>query len=118
MLYTLSKVMNPEKFLAEIRKQQMRFFPEARFVVMEELSFYAKIRLVIKEELFIEVRCNFRSLGQSYVLVKQKERIAGFDNLSGWHFHPPGKADTHQKIRKPSLEEIFEKFHKLVFEFA
>jgi hypothetical protein len=101
-------------FLDEVVRQQGRFFPDARTEIRERLPFYLKVRVVIDEYCFVEVRANFRSGGRSYVLVQSGKRIAGFDNLGGWHMHPVEVPGAHKRVRAPSLERAFEYFKSCV----
>jgi len=97
-------------FLIELQKQHRRFFPEAPVVYLEELPFYIKARIVLDEDYFIEVRFNARNGKKSYAVVRGGKRIAGFDNLDGWHIHPFGKPETHARVSEPSLADVFHYF--------
>lgn len=101
-----------EEFLAETRKQQQRFFPEAPLVYLDELPFYVKARVVLHENYFVELRFNARNGRKSYALVRGGRRIAGFDSLVGWHIHPFGKPETHTRISEPSLADAFRYFSR------
>lgn len=103
-----------EKLLRDIEKQRKRFFPEAPLLVLEYLPFYVKVRIKLKQELCIEVRNNAKNERYSYVLVKDRKRIAGFDNLGGWHWHPVENPNLHRMVPKPSLLEVFECFSDIV----
>ncbi|MBI2122037.1 MAG: hypothetical protein HYT98_02840 [Candidatus Sungbacteria bacterium] len=100
--------MNIGNFREEITSEKERIFSDARLVILEELPFYLKMRIILDEQTFVEVRRNSGSRRESMVLVRDNKRIAGFDNLGGWHIHPCGLADTHRKIIKPSTRFIFE----------
>ena len=41
----------------------------------------------------------------SYALVRQGQRVAGYDNYRFWHYHPPGEVDIHQPCDEPTPEE-------------
>lgn len=97
-----------EKFRKETEHEKERVFPDARMIVLEELAFYLKLRIILGEDIFIEARVNTGSKRESFVLVRKNKRIAGFDNLGSWHFHPCGKASGHRKIVKPSVRRIFQ----------
>lgn len=97
-------------FLAELQRQQKRFFSEARIVYLEESPFYIKARVILDEGFFIEVRFNSYNKKKSYALVRDGERIAGFDNLDGWHIHPFGGSTSHKRIPEPSLADVFQYF--------
>ena len=100
--------MSIEKFRREIELEKERIFPDARIIILEELPFYLKMRITLGREAFIEACMNSGSRRESLVLVRKNKRIAGFDNLGGWHIHPCGRAHTHRKIIKPSIRPIFE----------
>lgn len=97
-------------FLAELRRQQERFFSEAHIVYLEESPFYIKARIVLDERSFIELRFNPHNQKKSYALVRDGERIAGFDNLDSWHIHPFGRSKSHKRISEPSLADVFQYF--------
>ena len=103
-----------EKILQDIEKQCGLFFPDTKLVVLERLPFYIKIRIEFKKNLFIEVRYNANGRRWSYVLVKNGVRLAGFDNLDGWHIHPKENPLAHKKITAPTLEQVFIYFSQLV----
>ncbi len=103
-----------KEFLTEMREQQQRFFPEAPVVYLEELAFYIKARIVLNKVSFIEVRFNAHNNKRSYALVRHGKRIAGFDNLGGWHIHPFGKPDAHRRTKEHSLEDAFEYFSRVL----
>ena len=104
--------MGVDDFLRGIKRCHQRFFPEARLIAVEKLPFYIKTRIIISEKLFVEIRYNVRNKRYSYVMVDNGRRIAGFDNLGGWHRHYFKKANSHQPIKAPSLDEIFNYFQK------
>lgn len=106
--------MEVRQFLKSIEGQRHRFFPEARFIVVEELPFYIKARVIIADNLFIEVRYNAKNNRRSYVLVKNKKRVAGFDNLMQWHMHQKRKPLEHKKITEPSVEWVFKYFSGII----
>jgi len=43
---------------------------------------------------------------QNYALIRRDKRICGYDNLSGWHCHPPKNPEKHIFCKKPYLEEV------------
>ena len=104
--------MNQDIFLRQIIAEQTRFFPGARLAIMERLPFYLKVRIGISKNQFIEIRANSRNRRQSFVLVDDGKRIAGFDNLNGWHAHPFENPSAHHKISPPSLLKIFRYFRE------
>lgn len=106
--------MKPEEFTKQLHALQLRFWKEAQFIILEELPFYLKVRIVIKENIFIEVRNNVRNTKTSYSLIKNGNRIAGFDNLDGWHLHPIEDPKLHKKIKEPSLTAVFQYFKNAV----
>ncbi|MEK7542029.1 MAG: hypothetical protein AAB533_04225 [Patescibacteria group bacterium] len=103
-------MIDAKEFLAEMQKQRQRFFPEAPVIYLEELSFYVKTRIILSEDSFVEVRFNAHNARKSYALVRDGKRVAGFDNLGGWHIHPFGKPHTHRRISEPPLAHVFEYF--------
>lgn len=106
--------MSLEKFLGEIKIEIERIFPDASLVILEELPFYLKVRIKIDEAIFVEIRINERNGRQSYVLVKNGKRRAGFDNLGGWHLHPWGDPERHKRARPPSLRTVLRYFAEVL----
>lgn len=104
--------MRIEEAREEIKREQKRIFPDARLVILEEFHRYSKVRLIISDVIFIEIRINYGNQRKSFVLVKNGKRIAGFDNLGGWHMHPCGRADAHKKISRPFSHLVFNYFVK------
>ena len=90
-----------EDFLQDVVVGQKRFFPEAHLVILERIPFYVKARITRNNMRFIEIRLNSRNKKQSFTLVESGKRIAGFDNLNGWHLHPFGNPDSHKKVSAP-----------------
>lgn len=108
--HSLVVMTDTKSFLAELQRQQKRFFAEAHIVYLEELSFYIKARIILSERSFIEIRFNARNGRKSYALVRKGKRVAGFDNLGSWHMHLFGKPETHKRIAEPSLADAFQYF--------
>lgn len=104
--------MNPDKLYREMGRWSERIFPGARLIILEQFPHYLKIRLMLDDTTFIEVCLNVKSNHRSYVLVKDMERIAGFDNLGGWHIHPYHDPDNHRKIKKTSIFKALDYFKK------
>ena len=102
--------MSTQKFLQEVRHGAVRFFPGAQVIVLQELPFYLKVRILIAEKEFIEIRINTRSNRRSYALIQKRIRIAGFDNLGGWHQHPRENPEDHISISSPSLKKVLAYF--------
>ena len=104
--------MNIDDFFKQIMAMQKRFFPEARIIILERFPFYLKARILLDDSRFIEIRINDRSQRQSYALIEDGKRIAGFDDLGSWHLHPRNNPTSHVKITAPSLDHIFAYFQK------
>lgn len=103
-----------DQFLLNVEKQRERFFPEAPLVVLEHFPFYGKVRINLDRDLFIEIRYNRNNQRSSYVLVENGKRVAGFDNLGGWHMHPKENPHAHRKVSVPTLDYIFVYFADMV----
>jgi hypothetical protein len=43
-----------------------------------------------------------------FTTIKDDQRIFGYDNAGGWHYHPVENPDSHEPCPKPTLGEIFE----------
>ena len=106
--------MNLPELIRGVNNEAKRIFPDARFVILEDLSFYHKVRIILEKDLFIEVRINSMNKRVGYALVQGGNRIAGFDNLGTWHIHPIENPKTHRKISAPVPQNVFEYFTKAV----
>lgn len=104
--------MNLDKLYREMVRWSERIFPGARLIILDQFPHYLKIRLMLDDATFIEVGLNVKSNRRSYVLVKDMERIAGFDNLGGWHIHPYRDPDNHRRIKKISIFKALNYFEK------
>lgn len=108
--------MSIQDVLGEIQRDTKRIFPDARLIILEELSFYLKVRIVLGENIFIEIRINIKGKRVSYVLVERNKRIAGFDNLGGWHVHPCRNPDRHKKISAANIHTALKYFKECIEE--
>ena len=102
--------MNPDTLLEDIHVEVVRVFPDAHFIILENLPFYRKVRFLLKKKLFIEIRINTRNERMSYALVDNGKRIAGFDNLGSWHIHPFENPKLHRRTKAPSPRKVFAYF--------
>ena len=106
--------MNLPELIREVNNEAKRTFPDARFIILEDLFFYHKTRIILENNQFIEVRINSMNERISYALVYSGKRIAGFDHLAKWHMHPIKNPETHRKISAPTPRYVFDYFAKAV----
>src|SRR6266446_8239104 len=49
-----------------------------------------------------------------FALIRNEQRIFGYDNLGGWHRHPAEDPRSHIPCDKPSVEQVFHYIKSLV----
>lgn len=55
-------------------------FPDANITIIERRNITLEARITVSEDTFIEVYYNFISKKKSYTLIKNSQRIFGYDN--------------------------------------
>ena len=70
--------------------------------------FVLKGRVWIEDNRYVQVYFNEITGTTAFALIEKGQRIWGmdFDNMRGWHLHPFGKADEHERVNEMNIEEI------------
>jgi len=109
----MSSLTRIEGHFREIKKVAKKFFPGA----VVELAYFRIIqfstRIIIAQDLFVDIYYNAENERQDYALIRKGGRVCGYDNLSGWHYHPAENPEKHILCKEPSLESVFKKFKEL-----
>ena len=104
--------------LGSLRKQLCKLFEEkfknVEFVIDERRSTILEIRIIFTPEIFMEAYTNIITGKKSFALVKNRQRIWGYDNFRHWHHHPIENPATHMPCSEPSLEEIVNELHNVL----
>ncbi len=105
--------LSVDAFLGEIATSLVKYFIKHKieFVIRTPKSLKANIQLA--KNLFIAVRYNARNDRIEFALIKDNQRIFGYDNLKEWHYHPYENPSDHIQCIKPSIDKIFSDIKKV-----
>lgn len=106
--------MDLGEFERHLHRLMVKFFPDAKVQNPNRRLNMISLRMNIGEELFIDVYYNTDSDRLDFTTVKGDQRIFGYDNAGGWHYHPVEDPDQHEPCSKPTLEEIFEQTAQVI----
>jgi hypothetical protein len=72
--------------------------------------FVLRGRVWIEGNRYVQVYFNEITGTTAFALIEKGQRIWGmdFDNMRGWHLHPFGIADEHERVNEMNIEEILE----------
>ncbi len=73
-----------------------------------------KANVYLEKDIFIAVRYNARNERTDFALIKNGQRIFGYDNLKKWHYHPHEEPAKHISCAKPSIDKIISDIQKVV----
>ena len=95
-----------QEFLIEVETALKNYFSsyDLKIILQTEKSFKANIYL--KNNIFIAVRYNARNKRMDFALIKDNQRIFGYDNLKDWHYHPHTNPAEHILCEEPSINKI------------
>ena len=109
----MSSLTRIESHFRKIKRIAKKFFSEAIVELVYFRISQFSIRIIIAQDSFVDVYYNAENGRQDYALIRRDKRICGYDNLSGWHYHPAENPEKHILCKEPSLESIFKKFKEL-----
>jgi hypothetical protein len=89
-------------------------FTDASITLTEKRKISLEARIKISEEIFIEVYYNILSDKKSFALIKNNQRIFGYDNYRYWHLHPLNSVTAHIPCEEPSIEKVFEEIKDII----
>lgn len=101
--------MRIEEFRKLIIVAAKRSFPGASILLSEKRDIAFEARIKISEKLFIEVYYNSLTDKKSFALIKENQRILGYDNYKYWHIHPRDDITSHVPCPMPGA------FHRKSF---
>ena len=103
-------------FRALLISTSRTFFSDVPVVVREKTKIALEARIRISNACFIEVYYNSLTIKKSYALVKNGERIFGYDNFKYWHVHPVTDPSAHLACEEPAIEKVFEEMGRIVLD--
>jgi hypothetical protein len=70
--------------------------------------FILKGRAILKKNRFLQIYFNELTGTTAFALIEKERRIWGidYDNMRGWHLHPPENPENHCEIAPKTIEEI------------
>jgi hypothetical protein len=89
-------------------------FPDATITLIEKREITAEARVKISEVVFIEVYYNTLTDKKSFALIKNNQRIFGYDNYKYWHIHHWNDVAAHVPCEEPSIEKVFEEIKEII----
>ena len=92
-------------------------FPAASVTLTEKRGITLEARVKISEEIFLEVYYNTLNDKKSFALIKNNQRIFGYDNYKYWHVHPHNNVTTHVLCEEPPIERVFEEIKEVILSF-
>ncbi len=98
---------NIDDFTEELKALSHEYLPESKIETIYKRTGKVSLRIIITTSFFIDVYANIESNRYDFSLIKDNQRILGYDNLESWHYHPLNKQDDHIVITEPSLNFIF-----------
>ncbi len=105
---------NIDNFIEELKALSHEYLPESEIETIYKRTGKVSLRIVITTYFFIDVYANIESNRYDFSLIKDNERIFGYDNLETWHYHPLNKQNVHIVIEEPTLSQIFYETAKVI----
>ncbi len=105
------KIEDFRNLLISITKRK---FPDASITLIDKRKITVEARVKISEEFFIEVYYNTLSDKKSFALIKNNQRVFGYDNYKYWHVHPLDSITDHVSCEEPSVEKVFEEIKEII----
>ena len=102
------------QFADRVRQAAFLAFPEASFAVVEKRKYLLKIRVGFSEKTFIDIFYNPKNDRTDFALMRNEQRIFGYDNLGGWHRHPAEDPQSHIPCDEPLIDQVLQEMKSLV----
>ncbi len=97
---------DPDAFATAFRAAVAAVLPSATVERIARTIIAIKLRCDLDENRFIDVFFNSRNQRVDLAVIEHGQRVFGYDNLGGWHRHPPEAPDRHEACAEPSLEDF------------
>jgi hypothetical protein len=75
---------------------------------------FIKIRIHVMPSVFIELYHNAQNGRGSYALIRDNQRIFGYDGVIRWHCHPLHHTEKHERCTKPRLSHALREMKHIV----
>lgn len=93
-------------FLDKVEKSLKKNFSKYRMEYLIKTPRSLKAKVHLEANYFIALRHNDRNGRIDVALIKDNQRIFGYDNLKQWHYHPYKNPSEHIHCDAPSIEKI------------
>jgi hypothetical protein len=105
---------DPAAFETAVRSTVALVLPSASVSCVTRTTLAVKLRIELGARRFIDVFFNARNQRADLTLIEDERRVLGYDNLGGWHRHPPEAPDMHQACDPPQLEGFLREVVRLL----
>ena len=95
---------DPDAFETAFRAAVAAVLPKATVERVARTIIVMKLRVELNQHRFVDVFFNARNQRIDLTVIDRGQRLLGYDNLGGWHRHPPEAPDRHEPCDEPSLE--------------
>ena len=95
---------DPDAFETAFRVAVAAVRPSATVERVMRTIIAIKLRVDLDENRFIDVFVNSRNHRVDLAVIESGRRVFGYDNLGGWHRHPPEAPDRHDPCAEPGLD--------------
>ena len=105
-----------DDFLDKVEKALKENLSEYRIEFLIKTTRSLKARVYLEKNYFIDIRHNSRNDRIDVALIKDNQRIFGYDNLKRWHYHPYKNPSEHIHCDPPSIDKIMsdtKKYYKI-----
>jgi hypothetical protein len=107
-------VLTVQEFLIEFDAALQKYFSSHEMQVFLNTPKSFKANVLLNEGIFIAVRYNARNERTDFALIKNKQRIFGYNNLKDWHYHPYENPSEHIPCEKPTIDKVLLEMKKVV----
>ena len=87
---------DPDAFETAFRAAVAAVLPTATVERVARTIILVKLRIDLSENRFVDVFFNARNRRVDLTVIDRGRRLLGYDNLGGWHRHPPEAPDRHE----------------------
>jgi len=92
---------DPDTFESAFRAAVAAVLPSATVARIDRTIIAIKLRGDLDEHRFIDVFFNAPNQRVDLSVIEHGQRIFGYDNLGGWHRHPPEAPERHEACAEP-----------------
>jgi hypothetical protein len=106
--------MNIAEFRQMIVAIANQHFPQAQLAFNERRGVELNTRIKIDETTFISIYYSSLTEKKSYALVRNSNRIFGYDNSRFWHQHPAENPQEHIACEESGTKQVFREMSQIL----